>query len=102
MAITAASAYTRVMVTYTDTDIDRVIERIVGFYYEKTKHDIDLVLEAFDAIKVQVDKIPRMEQDLAELKSDVKVIKKVVTDTNKDLRNHNKRITKLEQAVFHA
>ena len=107
--------------TYDDKDIDRLInnaveraadrveqrvehaaERAAGFYYEKTKHDIGLALEAFEAIQMQVDKIPQIEADVSELKSDMKVVKHAVTATNKDLRSHDKRITKLEKAVFRA
>ncbi|HZL08328.1 MAG TPA: hypothetical protein VFC50_03990 [Candidatus Dormibacteraeota bacterium] len=92
------------MITYDDKDIERLIdqaaERAVGFYYEKTKHDIGLVLEATDFIK---DKLEDMvtRDGFNELGSEVKTIRHVVTATNRDVRRHDKRIAKLEQSVFH-
>jgi len=91
MAIPLAAAYTKGMVTNDDRDFEHLInqaaERAVGFYYEKTRHDIDLVMEAIDGMKVQVDKIPRIEADVAELKTDMKVVKIAVSDTNRDLQS---------------
>lgn len=47
----------------------------------------------------QLAKLPTMEEDIKALKSDVAVIKAVVTDTNKELKLHDRRITKLEKAI---
>lgn len=41
-----------------------------------------------------------LKDDVAELKSDVKVIKAVLRATNDDVKNHEKRITKLEKHTF--
>jgi hypothetical protein len=65
--------------------VQEAAERGAGAYAEATKDDIKLTLEAIDAIKVQVDKIPGMEEDMADLKSDMQVVKRALTDTNKDL-----------------
>ena len=83
---------------YDDGDLQR-LGWVIG------EHIVDrfkLGFEAIDQIKLQVNKIPGMEADLAELKSDMKVVKHVLKATDKDLQSHNKRITKLEKAVFHA
>lgn len=45
-------------------------------------------------------KVDKIEDDVAELKSDVKVIKAVLRANNDDVKNHEKRITKLEKHTF--
>ncbi len=82
--------------------IDRSAEQAAGFYYEKTRDDIQLVLEAFDAVKTQVDKIPRMERDVADLKSNTRVVKLVVADTKKDLKTLTKQVKHLDTRFAHA
>ena len=78
------------MSAYPKQDIDRMIneaaERAVGFYYEKTRHDFGLVLEAIDTMKPYFHRIPKIEEDVAELKTDMRVIKLALTETNKDVR----------------
>jgi uncharacterized protein (UPF0335 family) len=39
-----------------------------------------------------------LKEDMAEVKADIKVIKAVVTDHDKELNDHQKRITVLEAA----
>ncbi|HVX56129.1 MAG TPA: hypothetical protein VHA37_00195 [Candidatus Saccharimonadales bacterium] len=69
-----------------DRAADRAAERAAGVYYEKFKHDIGLVLEATGFIKERLqDMITRDEFN--ELKSEVKVIRYALKDTNRDLRN---------------
>lgn len=93
-----------------DKAVNKVVDRAstkaaedaVGFYYEKTRHDFELTWEALDAMKQQVDKIPGIEADVAELKGDMRIIKQALKATNIDVQKHNKRITNLEGAVFHA
>lgn len=82
--------------------IDRAAEQATGFYYEKTRDDIQLVLEALDAVKTQVDKIPKLESDVADLKGNMRVVKLVVTDTNKDLEILAKQVNHLESRLAHA
>ncbi len=66
--------------------IDRAAERAAGFYYEKTKDDIKLVLEATDFIKVRLqDMVTR--DGFNELKADVKTIKVALRHTNDNLNN---------------
>lgn len=82
--------------------VNNAAERAVGIYKEDLDDRFDQVLEALDAAKVNLDKIPGIEQDVADLKSDMKIVKLAVTDTNKDLGKLKKRVTKLERVVAHA
>lgn len=41
--------------------------------------------------------IPTIEQDIKDLKSDMVVVKAAVTDTSKEQKLHDRRITKLEK-----
>jgi hypothetical protein len=77
-----------------DVKIEQAIERVVGFYYEKTKHDIDLVLEATGFIRTRLDDMVTRDE-FNELATEVGVIRHAVTTTNTDLR-------KLEKTVLHA
>lgn len=65
---------------------------------EEMNSKLDAVLEITIANQSKIDKIDKIEADVAELKADMKTVKRVLTDTNKDLRLHDRRITKLEQA----
>ena len=92
------------MITYEDEAIERLIdkaaeqverriersaERAVGFYYEKTKHDIDLVLEATGFIKDRLEDMVTRDE-FNELGGEVKLIRQAITDTNNDLSQFNK------------
>ena len=46
-----------------------------------------------------VSKTYGIEEDVSELKRDMKVVKAAVTSTNKQVRDHERRITKLEATV---
>lgn len=46
-----------------------------------------------------VEPIPQIQEDIAELKADMKTVKHAVTDTNKDLRLVERRVTKLEESA---
>jgi hypothetical protein len=86
---------------YWDGRITEAIERAVGFYYEKTKHDIGLVLEATDFINGRLeDMVTRGEFN--ELVGEVKLITLALTDTNKDLRRLTDRVDSLETTIQHA
>ena len=82
---------------YTKKELDQIIdkateraaERAVGFYYEKTKHHIDLVLESTGFIKERLQNMVTRDQ-FNDLTSDVKTIRLAVTDTNRDLQRFNK------------
>lgn len=44
-------------------------------------------------------KLKPIADDVTGLKSDMKVVKVAVTETNKQLQNHERRLSKLESAV---
>ena len=44
-------------------------------------------------------RVDTLGEDMREVKSDIKVMKAVLTGTNRDLKDHEKRITRLE--AFH-
>ena len=47
------------------------------------------VLEVVGDMQQKVALLPTMQQDIAELKQDMKVVKAAVTATNRDLKEHN-------------
>ncbi len=57
------------------------------------------VLEIATDVNKKVTVLPTLQEDIAELKDDVKVIKLAVTDTNKDLKLLERRVTVLEQKI---
>ncbi len=84
----------------TQKSINEAIERTVGFYHEEMEHDIGLVLEATGFIKTRLDDMVTRDK-FNDLFTEVKTIRRVVTDTNKDLRGHDRRITTLEKTIIH-
>lgn len=66
---------------------------------EEVRDQNKAVLEAVGLMQENVKKIPIMAEQIEKIEQDIKVIKLVVTDTNKQLQAHEKRITKLESAV---
>lgn len=67
--------------TYTEDGI----QRIGGVIAEKLADEFRAGFEALESIAQSVARIPRMEVDVAELKSDMKVVKAAVKDTNREL-----------------
>ena len=55
---------------------------------EQQNAKLDAVLEAVRDMQKKVAVLPRVEQDVAELKQDTKVVKAAVTATNRDLNKH--------------
>lgn len=72
--------------------------RRLGVLYEAIQEDTRKILELVSSMLPAIHKIPKMEVDIAELKTDVKVIKAVVTATNVEVHDHEQRITRLEAA----
>ncbi len=58
--------------------------------------------EVIEAIKIQVVKIPRIEERVDGLTKEMAAVKAVLKATHNDLRGHEQRITKLENTVYHA
>jgi len=66
---------------------------------EEMHDQIRVIHEITVANQPQINKIAGMEQDIKELKADVKTIKHAVKDTNTDLRLLERRVTNLENAA---
>lgn len=67
---------------------------------EYVNDKLDMIIEAIAPLGPMQIKMHEIDERLTRVESDVKVIKKVVTGTNHDLKNHNRRITKLEKDNF--
>jgi Tfp pilus assembly protein PilO len=68
-----------------------------GALLEEIKDQNKAVLEAVGMIKEQVKQLPTRDEFNA-LKEDVRTIKTVVTDMNHDIKDYDRRITRLEEA----
>ncbi len=58
----------------------------------------DQLIEVVAAMQTNLNKIPKIETELTEVREDVKVIKSVVTDHSSRIKDHELRLTKLEAA----
>lgn len=70
--------------------------RHLGVLVEAMMSQNNVVLENVLSMQNQITSLLPLVDDVAELKSDVRLIKLAVTETNKDVRNHEVRITALE------
>lgn len=73
-------------------------DNYIGVVLEDIRDQNKAILEAVGDMQKQVSQLPTMQQDINELKQDVKVIKAAVTDQGKQLHDHEGRIGKLEAA----
>ncbi len=83
---------------YDDADV----QHYIGVMTENIVDRFKSGFEAIDQIKLQVDKIPGIEEDIAMIKSDIKIMKRALKVTNIDVQGHDKRLTKLEGVIFNA
>ena len=67
---------------------------------EEIRSQMQAVLEISTDTRNKINVLPTMQEDIAELKDDVQVIKQAVTDTNKDLELLERRVTKLEEKIL--
>lgn len=74
-----------------DTD-----DAYIGVIVEEIRDQNKAILEAVGDMQKHVVRIPKMADDIKELKQDVKVIKAVVTDHSKQQTKHEQRIRHLE------
>ncbi len=58
----------------------------------------DAIMEILIPMRDQVAGMPSMKDDIREIKTDVKIIKAVLTEHSSQLNNHEARITHLEVA----
>jgi hypothetical protein len=80
------------MKRYDDNDLQRFGQIIA----EQISSEFKTGFEAIEVMSRQVKRIPVIEQDIAELKSDMKAIRVAVTATNKDQHKLERRISRLE------
>jgi hypothetical protein len=73
------------------------IARMAGLISDNIVSQFKTGMEAIDEILVQTRKIPKMEETLEKLSSDMDIVKLALKHTNQDVQNHERRITKLEQ-----
>ena len=78
----------------------QIIERHrVETLAEDDRSRFDGLLESVSAIAHQTARIPAIEATITELRSDSKVIKAAVNETNRDLQRLDERVTMLEVKV---
>jgi chromosome segregation ATPase len=70
--------------------------RHLGVQAEDTNSKLTAILEIIAPKKEQIDKIPKIENDIDELKAGQLTIKSAIKATNSDVRGHEHRITRLE------
>lgn len=70
-----------------------------GVILEEINDKLERILEATDTLKDVPSDIRDIKERLITVESNVKTVKAVVTDQNSDLKNHEIRITQLEQAA---
>ncbi|HVV25916.1 MAG TPA: hypothetical protein VHC21_02705 [Candidatus Saccharimonadales bacterium] len=83
-------------------DNDDAARRVAELVAEQLSGQLKTAQEAIDEIKFQVGKIPAMQDDLNELKNDMKAVKQAIKDTNLDLRELESRVSQLETSAYHA
>ncbi len=70
----------------------------IGALLEEIRDQNKVVLESVGDMQRQVAVLPAMQQDIAELKQDMKVVKAAVTDLSRQVNDHERRIGDLETA----
>ncbi len=73
-------------------------DNYIAVVLEEIRSQNKAVLESVGQMKGTISTLVTKDE-LAEVRSDVKAIRAALTDTNKDLRDHENRITLLEQAA---
>ncbi len=71
--------------------------RYTNLILEEMRDQIAVIHEITVANQSKINKIDAIEQDVKKLKADMKIVKQVITDTNKDLKLVERRVTNLEQ-----
>lgn len=74
-------------------------ERYTNLILEEMRGQTQTILEIVLSMQPQVAKIPAMEENIAELKADMKIVKQAVAETNKDLKLLERRVTNLEKSA---
>lgn len=64
---------------------------------EEIRSQMQAVLEISTDTREKVLELSTVKEDIAELKADMRTVKHTITATNKELRLHDRRISKLEE-----
>jgi hypothetical protein len=72
--------------------------RYFGVMFEELRDQNKAVLEYVGQMPQVVARLEAIEQDVTELKQDMKVVKAAITDVSRQLADHELRITRLEAA----
>lgn len=75
-------------------------ERYTQILLEEIRDQNRALLEGQASLLGLPFKVDKIEEDVAELKSDMKVVKAAVRATNDDVRDHEHRINRLEKHTF--
>lgn len=70
----------------------------IGVLLEEIRDQNKAVLEAVSDIQRNTADLPGIRADIAELKSDMKIVKAAATDVSKQQNDHEHRIAQLEAA----
>lgn len=81
---------------------DEALQRVADLVAEQIVSQFKTALEAIEQIKHQTDSIPAIQNDIDELKNDMKAVKQAIKETNEDLRGLDTRVEQLETSVYHA
>lgn len=71
----------------------------IGVILEEIRDQNKAVLESVGQMQTQVARLPKIEEDVTELKQDTKIIKAAITDLSHQVVDHEHRITASEQAT---
>ncbi len=66
---------------------------------EDINSKFDAILEIVIPMKKKVDRIPQIESDIAGIRADTRTMRIAMTETNKQVGNHETRITRLESKI---
>lgn len=76
----------------TNENFEEILDRKLGVLVEHMNDQFGRVLDAVDDMQQQVQHIPKIQEDISELKAAVK-------DTNKDLQELDVRVDQLEASA---
>lgn len=63
---------------------------------EAMRDDIKVILEVVAPLRRELAEVKQLTDRIPNIEADVKMLRQALTDTNKDLRDHERRITHLE------
>jgi polyhydroxyalkanoate synthesis regulator phasin len=73
-------------------------DNYVGLLLEQIRDQNKAVLEAVGDMQQKVAVLPAMQQDIAELKQEMKVVRAATTDTSRQVHDLERRVSRLEAA----